>query len=115
MAQSFACGWCASSFKTEDGLQWHVESHLREWGLVVYLDPKWGGLGISISELPGECLIVLPALSSPDMPEEELVAAIKADIARFGPIVRAVEQVTGRPAVARQRNMQAEPPPDQTS
>ena len=92
MAQSFVCDWCGNSFKTEDGLQWHVEAHQREWGLVIYLDREWGPVGTSVGGVPGKYVIVLPSLIKRDMSDEESLAAIKRDIARFGPIIRAIEQ-----------------------
>ena len=93
MGQIFECDWCAEGFRSESGMQWHVENaHLRVAGLLIPLNPKWAGVRLSIGELPGEHLVVLRGTTPLDASDEAAIAAVKIDFARFAPIIRAIER-----------------------
>ena len=92
MSETLTCQWCGNSFKTEDGLQWHVEAHQREAGLVIYLRPEWAAVGTSIGGVPGKYLIVLPSLVTDETAEEDVPATLKRDLDRFRPIIEVIKR-----------------------
>ena len=64
MSNRVECEWCDDTFRSQNGLDWHMEnSHLQEFGLVINLDIEWRGVPMHITEKPGEYLLVLPAIT----------------------------------------------------
>ena len=64
MANRVECEWCDDTFRSQNGLDWHMErTHLQDFGLIVTLDIKWRGIPMLIQEKPGEYCLVLPAIT----------------------------------------------------
>ena len=94
MAKKIICEWCSESFKTQGGLDWHTEAHLREAGLLLSLDAEWQGVPIFISEKPGKYLLVLPAVTRlGDQDPDTLESTMQKDLVRAKEVTDIINKV----------------------
>lgn len=94
MAKKVVCEWCSETFRSEAGLEWHMQGQLKIAGLLISLDPDWRGVPHYTVEKPGDFYIAVASIYTQHAreDEEEFWGAFAKDGERVAKMVRALDE-----------------------